>query len=174
MISSTQLQAICPHAGPRIAQFIQPINDALSEFAILTPRRQAAFLAQCAHESTELLNMRELASGNAYEGRADLGNTRPGDGPRYKGGGLIEITGRYNFSRCGTAIGVDLESHPELIETPENACRASGWWWQTHGLNELADNNAFGTITHKVNGGYTGLDQRLGYWLVALKATGAL
>lgn len=174
MISTTQLQAICTHAGSRIGMFIQPINDAMDKFGIATPRRQAAFLAQCAHESTEFLNMRELASGQAYEGRADLGNTQPGDGPRYRGGGAIEITGRYNYSRCGIAIGVDLEADPELIELPSNACMASAWWWATHGLNELADNNAFGTITHKVNAGYNGLDQRLGYWLVALKATGAL
>lgn len=118
--------------------------------------------------------MREIASGNAYEGRADLGNTQSGDGPLFKGGGLIEITGRYNYQQCGAAIGVDLVNHPELIEEPVNACMASAWWWQTHGLNELADANAFGTITHKINGGYTHLDERLAYWLVALKATGAL
>lgn len=174
MISTTQLQAICPHAGGRISSFIQPINDAMSRFSILTPRRMAAFLAQCAHESTEFLNMRELASGNAYEGRTDLGNTQAGDGARFKGGGLIEITGRYNFTRCAEAIGVDLVNQPDLIEIPENACMASAWWWQTHGLNELADDNKFGTITHKVNGGYNHLDERLQYWLIALKATGAL
>jgi putative chitinase len=173
MISTAQLQAICPHAGTRIPTFIQPINDAMDKFGISTPRRQAAFLAQCAHESTEFLYMRELASGEVYEGRADLGNTQPGDGARYKGGGAIEITGRYNYSRCGTAIGVDLEADPELIELPANACMASAWFWATHGLNELSDQNAFGTVTHKVNGGYTGLDARLGYWLTALKATGA-
>lgn len=173
MISAAQLQVICPHAGSRVTTFLQPLNDATLKFSIMAPRRQSAFLAQCAHESTELLYMRELASGNAYEGRADLGNTQPGDGPLFKGGGLIEITGRYNYHHCGLAIGVDLVNHPELIEIPENACMASAWWWQTHGLNELADANSFGTITHKVNGGYTGLDQRLGYWLIALKAMGA-
>ncbi len=174
MISTTQLAVICPHAGPRIATFIQPINDSMEKFGISTPRREAAFLAQCAHESTELLYMRELASGEAYEGRADLGNTQTGDGPRFKGGGLIEITGRYNYSRCGTAIGIDLESDPELIELPANACMASAWFWATHGLNELSDNNLFATVTHKINGGFNGMDQRLQYWLVALKATGAL
>jgi len=173
MISTMQLQAICPHAGSRIAQFIQPLNDAMEKFGISTPRRQDAFLAQCAHESGELLYMREIASGEAYEGRADLGNTRSGDGPRYKGGGLIEITGRYNYSRCGTAIGVDLEADPELIELPANACMASAWWWAVHGLNELADKDCFGTITHRINGGYNHIDERLQYWLLALKATGA-
>jgi putative chitinase len=174
MITGDQLHAICPHAGPRILTFLQPLDDAMDKFGITTPRREAAFLAQCAHESGELLYTREIASGEAYEGRADLGNTQPGDGPRYKGGGLIEITGRYNYSRCGIAIGVDLEADPELIELPANACMASAWFWATHGLNELSDQNAFGTVTHKINGGYTGIDQRLEYWLVALKATGAL
>lgn len=154
--------------------FLQPLNDAMSRFAIATPRRQSAFVAQCAHESGELRYTREISSGNAYEGRVDLGNTQPGDGPRFKGGGLIQITGRANFTACGTALGLDLVQHPELIELPVNACMASAWWWQMHGLNELADANAFGMITHKVNGGFNGLDQRLGFWLVALVQTGAL
>jgi putative chitinase len=178
MISTTQLAAICPHAGARIATFIQPVNDAMEKFGIATPRRQAAFLAQCAHESVEFLYLRELASGNAYEPPSEkateLGNSQPGDGPRFRGGGCLQITGRYNYSRCGIAIGVDLEADPELIELPANACMASAWFWATHGLNELSDKNAFGTVTHKVNGGYLGLDQRLDYWLIALKTTGAL
>lgn len=174
MISAAQLLNIFAHAGPRLSEFVQPLNDAMGTFQINTPRRMAAFLAQCAHESVELLYLRELASGEAYEGRPDLGNTQPGDGPRFKGGGPIQITGRYNYRLAGQAIGVDLESDPELIEIPENGCKASAWWWKQHGLNELADLNAFGTITHKINGGYTGLDQRLGYWLLALRATGAL
>ncbi len=178
MISTAQLQAICTHAGDRIAPFVQPLNDAMSLFVIMKPRRQAAFLAQCAHESGELRWMRELATGDAYEPpsqkAADLGNTQPGDGRLFKGGGLIQITGRSNFAACGKGIGVDLVGHPELIEMPRNACMASAWWWQTHGLNELADSNAFGSITHRVNRGYNHLDERLGYWLLALKAMGAL
>jgi len=173
MISTLQLQAICPHAGSRIATFIQPINDAMDRFSITTPRRQAAFLAQCAHESTELLYMRELASGQAYESRADLGNTQPGDGRLFRGGGLIEITGRYNYTHCGIAIGVDLQNHPELIEQPENACLASAWWWSTHGLNALADENAFWTISRRINGGDNGMDSRCAYWAAALRALGA-
>lgn len=174
MITAAQLHAICPHAGGRVETFLQPLNDAMGRFMIMTPRRIAAFIAQCAHESTEFLYMRELDSGAAYENRADLGNTEPGDGPRYKGGGPIEITGRYNFSKCGIAIGVDLAAHPELIEVPENGCAASAWFWATHGLNEYADANRYGTISHTINGGWNGIDARLNYWLVALKQTGAL
>lgn len=174
MISITQLLAVFAHAGPRLTDFVQPLNDAMGTFQISTPRRMAAFLAQCAHESGELRWVRELDTGERYNNRVDLGNTQPGDGPRYKGGGLIQITGRYNYRAAGAAIGVDLEGEPHLIELPENACKASAWWWKQHGLNELADQNAFGTISHKINGGYIGLDQRLGYWLLALRATGAL
>jgi putative chitinase len=174
MISTTQLAAICPHAGGRIATFIQPINDALTRFSIFTPRRQAAFLAQCAHESGEFTYTREIASGDAYEGRADLGNTQPGYGRKYKGLGLIQVTGHDNITAAGIAIGVDLESDPTQGELPQNACLISGWFWQTHGLNELADTNSFGTITKKINGGFTHIDERLAYWLIALKATGAL
>lgn len=177
-LSSAQLLAICPRAATRIAIFIQPINDAMERFAINSPRRQAAFLAQCAHESGELRYLRELASGDAYEPPSqkaiDLGNTQPGDGHRFRGGALIEITGRYNYLACGTALGFDLIGHPELIEVPQNACMASAWWWQAHGLNELADVNAFGTITKRINGGFTHIDERLGYWLVALKTLSTL
>jgi putative chitinase len=173
MISTVQFQAIFPHAGARLGLFVQPLNDAMQRFQITTPRRQSAFLAQCAHESGELRYTREIASGEAYEGRLDLGNTQPGDGPRYKGGGLIQITGRDNYERCGAAIGVNLVSDPTLIEQPENACVASAWWWSVHGLNALADENAFGSITHRINGGYIGLDSRCAYWAIALKATGA-
>lgn len=174
MISTTQLQAICPHAGGRVASFIQPINEAMSRFAILTPRRQAAFLAQCAHESGEFRYTRELASGDDYEGRVDLGNTQPGDGRKFRGIGVLQVTGRANITAAGIAIGVDLASDPTQGETPNNACLISAWFWSTHLLSELADENKFGTITKKINGGYTGIDQRLAYWLVALRACGAL
>ena len=145
----------------------------MTEFSINTSRRVAAFLAQVAHESGELLYMREIASGNEYDGRTDLGNTQPGDGARFKGGGPIQITGRYNFRMAGQAIGVDLENDPELIELPENGCKASAWWWSQHGLNELADDLKFFEITHRINGGFKGGDDRLRYYLTALKATGA-
>jgi putative chitinase len=173
MISTTQLKAIFPHAGDRLIPFLQPLNDAMQKFQIATPRRQAAFLAQCAHESGELRYTREIASGVAYEGRLDLGNTEPGDGPRFKGGGLIQITGRYNYEKCGSAIGIDLVSDPTLIERAENACLASAWWWSAHGLNALADVNAFWTISRRINGGDMGMDSRCAYWAESLKATGA-
>jgi putative chitinase len=173
MISATQLQAICPHAGDRVATFLEPLNEAMARFAINAPRRQAAFLAQCAHESAEFRWLKELGSDelheNAYGGRADLGNIHPGDGARYPGRGLIGLTGRANYAHCEAATGIPCVANPALLELPDAACLSAAWYWKNQGLNELADANAFGTITKRVNGGYTHLDERLAYWVVALR-----
>jgi putative chitinase len=172
MISTVQLLAIMPMAGARLPAFVQPLNDAMDEFTITTPARRAAFLAQVSHESAELRYTLELASGDAYEDRADLGNTEPGDGRRYKGRGLIQLTGRANMATCGAALGLDLIAHPELLEAPAGAARSAAWFWQSKGCNELADADRFGTITRTVNGGYNGLDERLRYWIRGRKAVG--
>ena len=144
----------------------------MSEFDSSTSRRRAAFLAQVAEESGELRYLRELGSGQAYEGRVDLGNLEAGDGPRYKGGGLLQITGRTHYAQCGAALGAPLEATPTLIETPAIAARSAAWFWRMRGLNALADADRFGEITHEINGGYNGLDSRLRYWLEARKAEG--
>jgi putative chitinase len=176
MISTTQLLAIMPLAGTRVPLFVQPLNEAMDEFGITTAHRQCAFLAQLAHESGELRYVRELADGTAYEPpsakAADLGNAEPGDGPRFRGRGLLQVTGRANYGRCGAALGLDLIGQPELLEAPVGACRSAGWFWQTHGLSDLADVDRFGTITRTINGGFTHLDERLAYWLRARKAVG--
>lgn len=157
------LLAIMPYAKPRIAAFFSPLVDAMEEFDITTPLRQAAFLAQIGHESGQLRYVLELASGSAYEGRKDLGNTQPGDGPRFKGRGLVQVTGRSNYAKCGAALGLDLINHPELLEQPINACRSAAWWWKAHGLNELADEGmaSFGIIVRRINGGTNGIADRL-------------
>lgn len=119
MIKIEQLKKIIPYAGRRADVFLVPINEAMNEFGINTPIRQAAFLAQIAHESGSLRYVREIASGEAYEGRVDLGNTEPGDGPRFRGRGLIQITGRSNYHDCSVALyGAEapLLLHPELLE----------------------------------------------------------
>lgn len=163
------LRRIMPNAGNRAALFLQPLNDAMTEFGIDTPQRQAAFLAQLAHESGSLRYVRELASGDAYDtGRLAerLGNTpeADGDGQRYRGRGLIQITGTGNYRACGLALGLDLLAHPELLEQPVNACRSAGWFWQTHGLNALADAGDFERITRKINGGLNGQADRLAFY----------
>jgi putative chitinase len=173
VISTTQLREAMPYAKPeRIAAFIQPLNDAMDEFGVTTPARQAAFLAQMAHESASLRYTLEIASGDAYEGREDLGNRQPGDGRRYKGRGLIQVTGRANYAACGIALVLNLIEHPELLEAPAGACRSAGWFWQRKGLNRLADEDKFGSITKLINGGYNGLDDRLSHWLKARSALG--
>lgn len=165
MITATDLHIILPAAtGANIDKFWQPLNDTMEEFQINTPTRQAAFLAQIGHESGSLRYVRELASGEAYEGRADLGNTQPGDGVRYKGRGLIQITGRANYAACGAALGVDLIADPAQLEQPERAARSAGWFWLTHGCNELADAGNFQKLTRRINGGLNGLDDRLALW----------
>lgn len=169
MITGEQLAAIMPFAHDRIAAFLVPLTAAMDEFMIVGPKRQAAFLAQVAHESGELRYTAEIADGSAYEGRADLGNTMAGDGKRFKGHGLIQITGRTNHARCGQALGLNLESFPDLIMQPIGASRSAAWFWSDRKLNEEADFDRFGSITKKINGGYNGLDSRLHYWLSARK-----
>lgn len=156
----SELQSIMPFARAQASRFLEPLNAAMSEFDINTPARQAAFLAQIGHESGQFRYVRELASGQAYEGRADLGNTQPGDGQRYKGRGLIQITGRANYTACMMALDINCVLEPELLEQPTNACRSAGWFWKTRGLNELADEGRFVLITKRINGGLNGIEDR--------------
>lgn len=172
LVTADELHQIMPHAGGRVEVYLDPLNDAMSEFQIHNPERVAAFLAQIAHESGELKYVEELASGDAYEGRATLGNTEPGDGRRFKGRGLIQVTGRANYSACGTALALDLLSHPELLEEPVNASRSAAWFWNSRALNVLADQGQFAAITRKINGGTTGQAQREAYWEVAKEVMG--
>ena len=166
-LTIAQLLAIMPYARPRAAKFLAPLNAAMLEFGITTPARQASFLSQVGHESGSLAYVRELASGAAYEGRRDLGNTWPGDGVRYKGRGLIQITGRANYAACGVALGLDLLTQPALLEQTVNACRSAGWFWQANGLNALADAGDQVKVSRRVNGGTNGLAERLALFAVA-------
>jgi putative chitinase len=168
-----ELKQIMPHAGSRADTFHPHLVATMDEFGIDTPLRQAAFLAQLAHESGSLRYVRELASGGAYEGRADLGNTEPGDGIRYKGRGLIQITGRSNYQAVSDALGIDALNHPEVLELPENATRSAGWFWASRRLNELADREDFKLITKRINGGYNGYQDRLAYYERAKQVLGA-
>lgn len=171
-MNRADLLKIMPIAINRVDLFLASLNAAMGEFEISTPGRQAAFLAQVGHESGQLLYVRELASGAAYEGRADLGNTQPGDGVRYKGRGLIQITGRANYIALMMALNIDCVEHPEVLETPINASCSAGWFWQTHGLNELADAGDFLLITKRINGGTNGLADRQALYAVAKQVLG--
>jgi len=149
--------------------FVKPLNAAMVEFEINNEKRVEAFLAQIAWESGQLQYVKALASGEAYEGRIDLGNTHPGDGKKYKGRGLIELTGLNNYIAAMMALGINCVEHPEIVEKPINACRVSAWFWQAHGLNELADVGNFEKITRVINGGLNGETQRLALWEIAQK-----
>ncbi len=167
-VSASQLLAIMPNLGVTEAEQYAPLlNRAMEEASINTPARQAAFIAQLAHESIGLMYFEELASGSAYEGRRDLGNVYAGDGKRYKGRGPIQLTGRANYRAAGQALGVDLEGNPELAAHPEIGFRIAAWYWQTRGLNKLADVGDFDRITLLINGGYNGAQSRRTYWATA-------
>jgi putative chitinase len=156
------LQAIAPEANrDRVNQLTPYLNRTMVEFDIDTPLRQAHFLAQIAHESDRFNALEEYGSGEDYEGRSDLGNVSSGDGVRFKGRGLIQITGRTNYKHCGRALGIDLINHPNRLAEPELACRSAGWFWSTHELNRDADRDDAETITRIINGGYNGLDDRM-------------
>ena len=137
--------------------------------------RKAAFLGQVAHESGELKWFHEFASGMEYDISRNpklakgLGNVNPGDGPRYKGRGPIQLTGRANYRACGKALGLDLEGNPDIAVEPGVAFRTAGWFWDTHGLNALADKEDYRLITRRINGGYNGYDDRVKYYERALK-----
>ncbi len=132
------LLAGCGCTAARATAWLAPIQAATDEFGITTRLRLAAFLAQIGEESEYLIYTREIwgptAAQLGYEGRADLGNTHPGDGGRFMGRGLIEITGRRNYTLAAVALGLDLLNDPELLEEPVNAARSAAWFWSARGL----------------------------------------
>lgn len=171
----------------------EALNVAAREAELTTPQRMAAFLAQVAHESGEFRwlvekghsdyvrgcrlcadyrarGLRGHIAGFQYEGRADLGNTEPGDGVRYKGRGPIQLTGRANYRAAGKALGEPLEQQPELAARLDVGMRVAAWYWRTHHCNEPADAGDVVAVTRKVNGGTNGLEQRRAYYERAQRA----
>jgi putative chitinase len=196
MVNSTQLQALGIDSKWEI-----PLNQTFIKYDINNVKRQAAFIGQCAHESgnfkilQENLNYsaeglmktwpsrfatKEIAdqyarqpakiAGKVYNGR--LGNTSEEEAAKYLGRGLIQLTGKENYERCGLAIGVDLLSDPNLLLDPRYAALSAGWFWNKHGLNELADAQEHGMITKRINGGTLGLDDRIAKTTKALSVLG--
>lgn len=170
-LTAQQLLQTLPNARSQAGVFVSVLNVAMVRYQIIGPKRMAAFIAQIGHESGQLQYVREIWGPTAiqlrYEGRADLGNTVAGDGSKYRGRGLIQITGRANYAACGEALGIDLINHPELLEQPQYACLSAAWFWATKGLNTLADAGEFNTITRRINGGLNGLADRLKLWAKA-------
>lgn len=165
----------------KATKYLPFLTEAMEEGLINTPQRQAAFLAQLAHESVELRYWEEIASGRAYDIAINptlakrLGNDKPGDGVKYKGHGPIQITGKANHKGCGEALELDLLNEPKLLTLPENGFRSAVWFWVSRNLSVQADldtEESFKIITKRINGGYNGWDSRLVYWHRARKALG--
>jgi len=171
-------------------KWLDPINQALKKYALDSNRRIAAFIGQCQHESgnfkfvKENLNYsaeslmktwpsrfpdldtanqyahnQEKIANKVYAGR--MGNTEDGDGFKYIGRGVIQITGKDNYKNCGEALGLDLLDNPDLISEPTGAVLSAGWFWNKHGLNILADAQDYTNMTKRINGGILGLDDRV-------------
>ncbi len=176
ILSLENLMACMPDAGNRADLYYQALDSAMSEFGIESALQQACFLAQLAHESGSLRYTAEIwgptTAQLGYESRSDLGNTQPGDGRRFKGRGLIQITGRANTLRCLRALD-HKDDDLGYLETPLGAARSAGWFWKDRGLNEIAALGNFGTLTKKINGGYIGLDERIKHYLRITKVLGA-
>ena len=179
-ITSHQLLQILPNAGKQAGVFASALTLAMDKYQINTRLRMAAFIAQVGHESGELRYVRELG-GDQYLSKYDtgplaarLGNTpeADGDGQKYRGRGLIQITGRDNYLACSKALFGDdrLLRTPELLEQAEWACKSAAWFWNSRNLNALADAKNFNGITRRINGGLNGLAERLAFYTTALKA----
>lgn len=161
---------------PRAALWAPLITAAMDEFDVDTFQRQADFVAQVGHESGGYAFVREVwgptPAQAKYEGRIDLGNVYKGDGSLYRGRGLIQITGRANYTAAAKALGLDIVRNPQLLELDANAARSAGWFWKTHGCNEIADTGDFVALTHRINGGTNGLADRVARRALARRALG--
>lgn len=184
-----------PHLNAAFARFGISTRDRVAAFLAQTAHESAGFkrLAENLNYSAEglaatwpsryrgadgrpnelalrLARKPEAIANNAYANRNGNGPEASGDGWRYRGRGLIQLTGRSNYRACGVALGLPFEAEPDLVAEPHHAAMASGWFWHTRGLNALADAAAFAAITRLVNGGMNGHDDRIRYWQKALKA----
>lgn len=192
MVTKEQLIKIFPHITKTdLDEICEPLNEAMKEFNIDTPQRQAMFLAQCAHESahfkavSENLYYRaetllkvfpkyykslneavahakkpELIANKVYSNRMGNGDAASGDGYRYRGRGIIQLTGKSNYMECSKGLNVDLLKTPEYLETAVGACRSAAWFWDHNGLNSYADKGDIVGCTKRINGGTNGLTDR--------------
>lgn len=165
VISKAQIKAILKCSDATVEKHYEALNKTLEDYKINTPLRIQHFMAQIGHESCGLRYTEEIASGKAYEGRADLGNIYEGDGRKFKGRSPLQLTGRANYTEYFRFIG-----RPELIETPEILSTdmelmwgATAWYWKTRNLNKWCDRDDIMGVTLRVNGGYNGLADRKQY-----------
>lgn len=149
-------------ANSRLDLYFEPLKTGMTKYGITTALQAAHFLAQLGHESMSFLYTEEIASGSAYEGRSDLGNTQSGDGRRFKGRGLIQLTGRANYAAYSKFTGIDYVAQPELLSTDAVvAVDVSCWFWKDRGVDRLAEQDDVKAVTRRINGGFNGLDDRM-------------
>lgn len=179
ILELNQLNTIFPLGAKsgRNTKYIDPLNEAFSQYEINTTLRISGFLSQVGVESCEFKFTHELG-GSRYFDKYDtgklaeqLGNTpqKDGDGEKYKGRGLIQVTGRYNYQKCGEFLGIDLVNHPELLEEPEYAVKSAVWFWEMRNINAACDADDILKITKLVNGGRNHLAERKAYYYLAKK-----
>lgn len=166
IISKEQAETI--FGNPIYDTELNDLNACLNRYQINTPARIRHFISQIAHESGGLRWLKELADGSDYEYRDDLGNTQPGDGPKYKGAGAIQLTGRANYQALSQAI-----SDPKVMDGCDYVAKvypftSAGFWWHNNNMNALCDSGAsVEQVTLRVNGGYNGLEDRQHYYTKA-------
>ena len=146
----------------------------LDSYDINTRLRIAHFLGQTCEESAGFRTTEEFASGKEYNGRKDLGNTQPGDGPRFKGRGLLQLTGRANYADYGKALGVDLVNNPTLAAQPALSLKIACEYWKRRNINADCDRDDAQAVTRKVNGGLNGLSERIAFTQKAKTAVARL
>jgi putative chitinase len=201
-----QLQAIIPN-NSHLEHWFEALSAILPDYEIDTPKRVAAFLAQCAHESggfnaiQENLNYRpetlmklfghhfpgglteaqhycsqpnkqEVIANRIYASRMGNGPESSGDGWRFCGRGLIQLTGRSNYTRFAESIDTPVEQVTEFLQTFEGCVQSACWFWEANNLNDLADAGDIRTMTKKINGGFLGLDDRIHHYQHALQVFG--
>lgn len=171
-LTSEQIRKVVGKSASQkiIDNVINSMNTFAAEFGLDRPERAVHFLAQIAHESAHFRTTTEYASGSNYEGRNDLGNVYPGDGRKFRGRGLIQLTGRTNtkkftqWMRQRDPSCPDFEANPELVAEFPWAFLASVYYWESRNLNRYADTNNIETITRRINGGLNGYKDRLRYY----------
>lgn len=184
MIDAGQLQRIMGIKRSTAAAWLPHISKALELSECHTPKRQAALLSQVGHESGCLRYTREIWGPTKQQLKYEpgtslakrLGNIREGDGMRYMGRGLIQITGRENYRRCAERMAQivhgleipDFEAEPEKLERPDFAALSAAVYWVDRKLNRWADNGDFSELTRRINGGYNGLAHRQHLYIAAL------
>lgn len=163
-LNPAELASIMGCSEEVAGHWLPHLVSAMRASDINTIDRAAAFLAQIGHESGGLQYVEEIwgptNAQHRYEGKASLGNTELGDGYLFRGRGLIQITGRYNYITVGEALGIDLIANPGLLKQPQYAAMSAAWYWQDRRLNKEADAGNFDMITTRINGGQNGADDR--------------